>query len=139
MVNAIETIAIYKAKTRMSRDLMNRIEQQEDKVAGNASNKRKWEVDHGGIKNYGVTDIRHAERLEDLKGDDKLRYDKDIKAVNILLLELPVDVYPLINHYQTAKEIKDHVKELMEDTEMTKQERESMIYDEFDKFTFELG
>ncbi|GJV95641.1 hypothetical protein Tco_1547218 [Tanacetum coccineum] len=37
----------------------------------------------------GVTDIRHAERLEDLKGDDKLRYDSDIKAVSILFLGLP--------------------------------------------------
>ncbi|GJT43387.1 retrovirus-related pol polyprotein from transposon TNT 1-94 [Tanacetum coccineum] len=28
----------------------------------------------------GVTDIRRAERIKDLKGDDKLRYDSDIKA-----------------------------------------------------------
>ncbi|GJU75630.1 reverse transcriptase domain-containing protein [Tanacetum coccineum] len=27
---------------------MNRVEQKEDKVAENASNKRKWEGDHGG-------------------------------------------------------------------------------------------
>nr|GEW76116.1 hypothetical protein [Tanacetum cinerariifolium] len=53
----------------------------------------------------GVTDIRHEQRLEDLKGDDKLCYDSYIKAVNILLLGLPVDIYTLINHYQTAKEI----------------------------------
>ncbi|GJW34885.1 retrovirus-related pol polyprotein from transposon TNT 1-94 [Tanacetum coccineum] len=33
--------------------------------------------------------ICRAERLEDLKGDDKLSYDSDIKAVNILLLRLP--------------------------------------------------
>ncbi|GJS67235.1 hypothetical protein Tco_0681799, partial [Tanacetum coccineum] len=46
--NAIETIAIYKAKTRVARDLMNRVERQNDKVAKNASNKRKWEGDHGG-------------------------------------------------------------------------------------------
>ncbi|GKE98811.1 hypothetical protein Tco_0022162, partial [Tanacetum coccineum] len=50
----------------------------------------------------GVTDIYHEERLEDLKGDDKLRYDSDIKAINILLLRLPVDIYTLINHYQTT-------------------------------------
>ncbi|GJY43682.1 hypothetical protein Tco_0431895 [Tanacetum coccineum] len=84
-----------------------------------------------------VTDICREERLEDLKGDDKLRYDSDIKAINILLLGLPIDIYTLINHYQTAKEIWDRVKELMEGAEMTKQERESMLYDEFDKFTFE--
>ncbi|GJW20824.1 hypothetical protein Tco_0031446 [Tanacetum coccineum] len=39
---------------------------------------------------YGVIDIRHEEILKDLKGDDKLRYDSDIKVVNILLLGLPV-------------------------------------------------
>ncbi|GJX46533.1 hypothetical protein Tco_0271723 [Tanacetum coccineum] len=87
----------------------------------------------------GVTDIRRAQRLEDLASDDKLRYDSDIKAINILLLGLPVNIYTLINHYQIAKEICDRVKELMEGTEMTKQERESMLYDEFDKFTSEPG
>ncbi|GKD64330.1 hypothetical protein Tco_1306438, partial [Tanacetum coccineum] len=77
--------------------------------------------------------------VEDLAGQEKSRYDSDIKAVNILLLGMPVDIYTLINHYQTAKEIWDRVKELMEGTEMTKQERESMLYDEFDKFTSEPG
>ncbi|GJR30198.1 hypothetical protein Tco_1106430 [Tanacetum coccineum] len=85
----------------------------------------------------GVTDIRIPQRLEELDRQDTLRYDSDIKAVNILLLGLPVDIYTLINHYQTAKEIWDRVKELMEGTKMAKQERESMLYDEFDKFTFE--
>nr|GEW36291.1 hypothetical protein [Tanacetum cinerariifolium] len=41
VANAIETVAIYEAKTRMARDLMNRVERQKDKVADNASNKRK--------------------------------------------------------------------------------------------------
>ncbi|GJV67891.1 retrovirus-related pol polyprotein from transposon TNT 1-94 [Tanacetum coccineum] len=85
----------------------------------------------------GVTDIRHAQRLKDLAGDDKLRYDSDIKAVNILILGFLVDIYTLINHYQTAKEIWDRFKELIEGTEMTKQERESMLYDELDKFTYD--
>ncbi|GJY31816.1 hypothetical protein Tco_0415311 [Tanacetum coccineum] len=55
----------------------------------------------------GVTDIRRPQRLEDLDGQDKLRYELD------------------------------RVKELMEGTKMIKQERESMLYDEFDKFTSE--
>nr|GEV56623.1 putative ribonuclease H-like domain-containing protein [Tanacetum cinerariifolium] len=46
---------------------------------------------------------------------------KDAEDVNILLLGLPVDIYTLINHYQTAKEIRDCVKELVEDTQMTNQ------------------
>ncbi|GJW90527.1 retrovirus-related pol polyprotein from transposon TNT 1-94 [Tanacetum coccineum] len=85
----------------------------------------------------GVTDIRLPQRVEDLAGQERLHYDSFIKAVNILLLGLPVDIYTLINHYQIAKEIWDHVKELIEGTKMTKQECESMLYDEFDKFTSE--
>ncbi|GJY88337.1 hypothetical protein Tco_0502965 [Tanacetum coccineum] len=81
----------------------------------------------------------HPQRLKDLDGQDKLRYDSDIKAVNILLLGFRVDIYTLINHYQSAKEIWDRVKELMEGTKITKQERESMLYDEFDKFTSKPG
>ncbi|GKA61730.1 hypothetical protein Tco_0761249 [Tanacetum coccineum] len=50
-----------------------------------------------------------------------------------------LDIYALINHYQTAKEIWDRAKELMEGTKLTKQERESMLYDEFDKFTSNPG
>ncbi|GJY99937.1 hypothetical protein Tco_0517367 [Tanacetum coccineum] len=58
---------------------------------------------------YGFTEICRPQRLEDLAGEDKLRYDSDIKA--------------------------DRIKELMKGTEMTKQERQSMLYDEFDRFT----
>ncbi|GJV25545.1 hypothetical protein Tco_1378240 [Tanacetum coccineum] len=85
----------------------------------------------------GVTDIRRPQKVADLSQKEKLRYDSDIKAVNIILLGLPVDIYTLINHFQTTKEIWDRVKENMEGTEITKQERESMLYDEFDKFTSE--
>ncbi|GJX09897.1 hypothetical protein Tco_0199756 [Tanacetum coccineum] len=88
---------------------------------------------------YGVTHVRRPQRVEDLAGQEKLRYDNDIKAVNILLLGLPIDIYTLINHYQATKEIWDRVKELMKGTKMTKQERKSMLYDEFDKFTSEPG
>ncbi|GJX35253.1 hypothetical protein Tco_0246810 [Tanacetum coccineum] len=44
----IEAISIYETRTRVARDLMNQVEHQEDKVVENASNKRKWEGDHGG-------------------------------------------------------------------------------------------
>ncbi|GJW97722.1 hypothetical protein Tco_0179530 [Tanacetum coccineum] len=87
----------------------------------------------------GVTDICRAQRLEYLARDDKLRYDSEIKVVNILLLGFPVGIYTLINHYQTAKDIWDRVKELMEGTKMSKQESEFMLYAEFDKFTSEPG
>ncbi|GKB06934.1 putative reverse transcriptase domain, ribonuclease H-like domain, aspartic peptidase domain protein [Tanacetum coccineum] len=58
VANAIEAIAIYETKTNMARKSMSQTEQQEDKVAENASNKRKWEVKfqkhmdmiHGGVR-----------------------------------------------------------------------------------------
>ncbi|GKB42581.1 hypothetical protein Tco_0887523 [Tanacetum coccineum] len=70
----------------------------------------------------GAPDQIREQTVEDLSPKEKLRYDCDIKAVNILLIELSVDIYTLINHYQTAKEIWDRVKELMENTELTLQE-----------------
>ncbi|GKB36640.1 putative reverse transcriptase domain-containing protein [Tanacetum coccineum] len=43
VANAIEAIAIYES--------INQTKQQENKVAGNASNKRKWESNHNGSSN----------------------------------------------------------------------------------------
>nr|GEW86955.1 hypothetical protein [Tanacetum cinerariifolium] len=41
VANAIETIDIYETKTRMARESMNQINQQEERIAENTSNKRK--------------------------------------------------------------------------------------------------
>ncbi|GKD55472.1 reverse transcriptase domain-containing protein, partial [Tanacetum coccineum] len=48
VVNAIEVIAIYKTKTNMACKSISQTKRQEDKVAKNASNKRKWEGNHHG-------------------------------------------------------------------------------------------
>ncbi|GJX03751.1 hypothetical protein Tco_0189667 [Tanacetum coccineum] len=48
---------------------------------------------------------------------------------------LPPDVYALVNHCQSAKDIWDRVKLLMQGTELSYQERECKLYNEFDKFT----
>ncbi|GJR34255.1 hypothetical protein Tco_0873403 [Tanacetum coccineum] len=52
---------------------------------------------------YGITNICRPQRVEDIAGQEKFHYDSDIKAVNILLIGLPVDIYTPINHYQTTK------------------------------------
>ncbi|GKA72485.1 reverse transcriptase domain-containing protein [Tanacetum coccineum] len=44
VARAMETIAIYVARTRVARDSRNQVEHQEDKVAENSRKKRKWEV-----------------------------------------------------------------------------------------------
>nr|GEV40971.1 Gag-Pol polyprotein [Tanacetum cinerariifolium] len=47
-------------------------------------------------------------------GEEKDRYNADIRATNILLQGLPKDIYTLINHYTDAKDIWDNVKMLLE-------------------------
>nr|GFC11999.1 hypothetical protein [Tanacetum cinerariifolium] len=44
VANAIEAIVIYETKTNLARKTMSQTERQKEKVAENASNKRKWEV-----------------------------------------------------------------------------------------------
>nr|GEV81574.1 integrase, catalytic region, zinc finger, CCHC-type, peptidase aspartic, catalytic [Tanacetum cinerariifolium] len=70
----------------------------------------------------------------DLSPDDKDRYTDDILAINILLQGLPKDIYTLINHYTNAKDIWDNVKMLLEGSELTKKDRESQLYDDFEHF-----
>nr|GEU89019.1 putative domain, di-copper centre, polyphenol oxidase [Tanacetum cinerariifolium] len=47
---------------------------------------------------------------------------------------LPKDIYPLINHYTDAKDIWDNVKMLLEGSKLTKDDRESQLYDDFEHF-----
>ncbi|GJU61878.1 hypothetical protein Tco_1243713 [Tanacetum coccineum] len=70
----------------------------------------------------------------DLSPEDKERYNSDIRATNILLQGLPKDIYSLINHYTDAKDIWDNVKMLLEGSELTKEDRESQLYDDFEHF-----
>ncbi|GKA88002.1 hypothetical protein Tco_0809766 [Tanacetum coccineum] len=47
---------------------------------------------------------------------------------------LPRDIYKLINHNTDVKDIWDNVKMLLEGSELTKDDRESQLYDEFEHF-----
>ncbi|GKE37001.1 hypothetical protein Tco_1460406 [Tanacetum coccineum] len=78
-----------------------------------------------------TTSITRMQQLSDLTPEEMTRHSCDIKATNIILLGLPSDIYTLINHHKIARDIWSRVKELMEGTELTKQERESKLYDEF--------
>ncbi|GJS48421.1 hypothetical protein Tco_0598542 [Tanacetum coccineum] len=75
----------------------------------------------------------------DLSPEDKERYNADIRATNILLQELPKDIYSLINHYTNAKDIWDNLKMLLEGLELTKEDRESQLYDDFEHFCQHKG
>ncbi|GJW20459.1 hypothetical protein Tco_0031081 [Tanacetum coccineum] len=71
---------------------------------------------------------------EDLSDTEKKRYDADVCATNIALQGLPKDIYKLINHNIEAKAIWDNVKILLAGSELTKEDKESQLYDEFERF-----
>nr|GEZ11898.1 hypothetical protein [Tanacetum cinerariifolium] len=74
----------------------------------------------------------HKEHLSSVR-------NADIRATNILLQGLPKDIYTLINHYTDAKDIWDNVKMLLEGSELTKEDRESQLYDDFKHFRQHKG
>ncbi|GKE34476.1 hypothetical protein Tco_1453798, partial [Tanacetum coccineum] len=55
--------------------------------------------------------------------------------VKFVTKSLPPDVYALVNHCKAAKDIWDRVKLLMQGIELSYQECECKLYNEFDKFT----
>ncbi|GKD38671.1 hypothetical protein Tco_1258878, partial [Tanacetum coccineum] len=77
--------------------------------------------------------------LNDLSAEEKERYKADIRATNILLQGIPKDIYSLINHYTDAKDIWENVKMILEGSELTKDDRESQLYDEFEHFCQNKG
>ncbi|GJV50160.1 putative reverse transcriptase domain-containing protein [Tanacetum coccineum] len=89
--------------------------------------KFKKEITIPGVN--GAPYHKCEQTLAYLSPEEKIRYNCDIKATNIIILGLPVDIYTLINHFLTAKEIWDRVKELMEGTKLTLQERHVNAYD----------
>ncbi|GJT42550.1 hypothetical protein Tco_0951265 [Tanacetum coccineum] len=70
----------------------------------------------------------------DLTAEEKEMYKADIRATNILLQGIPKDIYTLINHYTDAKDIWNNVNIILEGSELTKDDRESQLYDEFERF-----
>nr|GEW00636.1 hypothetical protein [Tanacetum cinerariifolium] len=75
----------------------------------------------------------------DLTPEEKDRYNADIQTTNILLQGLPKDIYTLINHYTDAKHIWDNVKMLLEGSELTKEDQELQLYDDFEHFRQHKG
>nr|GEX22522.1 retrovirus-related Pol polyprotein from transposon TNT 1-94 [Tanacetum cinerariifolium] len=73
------------------------------------------------------------------KENEKDRYNADIRATNILLQGLPNDIYTLINHYTNAKDIWDNMKMLLEGFELTKEDWESQLYNDFEHFRQNQG
>ncbi|PWA93819.1 Integrase, catalytic region, Zinc finger, CCHC-type, Peptidase aspartic, catalytic [Artemisia annua] len=83
--------------------------------------------------------IDRPRTYNDLSEVEKKRYDADIRASNIVVQGLPKDIYKLINFNTEAKAIWDNVKMLLAGSELTKEDRESQLYDEFEHFKMNQG
>ncbi|GJU96519.1 retrovirus-related pol polyprotein from transposon TNT 1-94 [Tanacetum coccineum] len=75
-----------------------------------------------------------ARVFADISAEQKDMYKANIRATNIILQGIPKDIYSFINHYTDAKDIWDNVKMILEGSELTKDDRESQLYDEFEHF-----
>ncbi|GJY93490.1 hypothetical protein Tco_0509272 [Tanacetum coccineum] len=98
-------------------------------------------VEHGPLiwptikENRVIRIMKYVE----LSATEKIQADCDIKAINIILQGLPIDIYSLVNHHRVAKDLWEKVQLLMQGTSLTKQERECKLYDAFDKFAHIKG
>ncbi|GJS66895.1 hypothetical protein Tco_0681459 [Tanacetum coccineum] len=100
---------------------------------------RFWETLAEGNEGALHLGPERSQVYSDLSPEDKERYNADIQATNILLQGLPKDIYSLINHYINVKDIWDNVKMLLEGSELTKEDRESQLYDDFEHFCQHKG
>ncbi|GJU28231.1 retrovirus-related pol polyprotein from transposon TNT 1-94 [Tanacetum coccineum] len=98
-----------------------------------------WETLAEGTEGAPQLGPERPRVYSDLSPEDKERYNADIQATNILLQGLPKDIYSLINHYTDAKDIWDNLKMLLEGLELTKEDRESPLYDDFEHFRQNKG
>ena len=89
------------------------------------------DTNEDGTPVYGMDRPKMYDELDD---KDKKRFDADIRASNIVLQGLPKDIYKLINHNTDAKAVWDNVKMLLSGSELTMEDRESQLYDEFEHF-----
>nr|GEW59683.1 hypothetical protein [Tanacetum cinerariifolium] len=88
------------------------------------------------IEKIGVTRLKKYSELSTTKA---IQADYDVKATNIILQGLPLEVYALVSTHKVAKELWERIQMLMQGMSLIKQERECKLYDEFDKFAYRKG
>nr|GFB28710.1 hypothetical protein [Tanacetum cinerariifolium] len=86
------------------------------------------------VEEDGVTRLK---KYSELSVAEAIQADCDVKATNIILQGLTLEVYALVSTHKVAKELWERIQMLMQSTSLTKQERECKLYDEFDKFAYQ--
>ncbi|GJV97405.1 hypothetical protein Tco_1548982 [Tanacetum coccineum] len=73
------------------------------------------------IEENGVT---RPKKYSGLSATEAIQADCDVKATNIILQGLPLEVYALVSNHKVAKELWERIQLLMQGTSLTKQESE---------------
>nr|GFB70690.1 hypothetical protein [Tanacetum cinerariifolium] len=91
-------------------------------------------IEHGPLLWPTVEDegLTRLKKYSELSAAEAIQSDCDVKEKNIILQGLPLEVYALVSTHKVAKELWERIQMLMQGTSLTKQERESKLYDEFD-------
>nr|GEU82130.1 hypothetical protein [Tanacetum cinerariifolium] len=87
----------------------------------------------------GENGVTRPRKYSELTHVEVIQADCDVKETNIILQGLPLEVYALVSNHRIAKELWERIYLLMQGTSLMKHERESKLYDEFDKFSYKKG
>ncbi|GKE02561.1 integrase, catalytic region, zinc finger, CCHC-type containing protein, partial [Tanacetum coccineum] len=85
------------------------------------------------------TEAPRMQKQEDLRGDDLKHYEAEIKAMNLILISIPNDIYNSVDACKTAKAMWQRVERLMRETVQNKVDRETYFNNECDQFVAEPG
>nr|GEW69833.1 hypothetical protein [Tanacetum cinerariifolium] len=98
-------------------------------------------VEHGPLLWHSVTKdgVTRLNKYSELSATEAIQADCDVKATNIILQALTLEIYALVSTHKVAKDLWERIQMLMQGTSLTKQERECKLYDAFDKFTYQKG
>nr|GEZ13918.1 hypothetical protein [Tanacetum cinerariifolium] len=82
-----------------------------------------------------VPESFHEQTNEELTETDIKQMDADDQAIQTILLGLPKDVYADVDSCETAKEIWEHVRQMMKGSYIGEQEKKEKLFNEWEKFT----
>nr|GEV05551.1 uncharacterized mitochondrial protein AtMg00810-like [Tanacetum cinerariifolium] len=77
----------------------------------------------------------HEQIDEELTENDIRRMDADDQAIQTIILGLPEDVYAAVDSCETAKEIWEFVRQMMNGSDIEEQEKNAKLFNEWEKFT----
>nr|GEY18692.1 retrovirus-related Pol polyprotein from transposon TNT 1-94 [Tanacetum cinerariifolium] len=76
------------------------------------------------VKENGMT---RPKKYSKLSATEAIQAECDVKATNIILQGLPLEVYALVSNHKVAKELWERIQLLMQGTSLTKKEREFVL------------